>query len=161
MATRIGMTDSILDGETGILVEPSDPRSLAGGILRILRDPFGPRNTGPPEESGCLESLRCEELLRTSRAFIRASAAGGQWVSPAAIRIRFLAGSFLCLLIVARYVDRFLFSATLGSGVAIIAEGEFAFRLTAGLCGDEVATGLCVMGLFGWRRKRRARAVVA
>ena len=61
----------------------------------------------------------------------------------------------------ALYVDRFLYSATLGSGVAIIAEGEFAFRLTAGLCGDEVATGLCVMGLFGWRRKRRARAVVA
>ena len=40
--------------------------------------PFRPGNTELPEERGCLESLRCEELSRTSRAFIRASAAGGE-----------------------------------------------------------------------------------
>ncbi len=40
VASRVGgMVDSVRDGETGVLVEPLDPDSMAGGILRLLRDP--------------------------------------------------------------------------------------------------------------------------
>jgi hypothetical protein len=33
------MVDSVIDGRTGILVRPGDPRDLARGILELLRDP--------------------------------------------------------------------------------------------------------------------------
>ena len=33
-----GLTDSVIDGETGILVGPGDPAELARGILQLLRD---------------------------------------------------------------------------------------------------------------------------
>ena len=40
VATRVGgMVDSVVDGETGILVEPENPRDLARGICELLRDP--------------------------------------------------------------------------------------------------------------------------
>jgi glycosyltransferase involved in cell wall biosynthesis len=40
VATRVGgLVDSVRDGETGVLVEPANPASLAEGILRLLRDP--------------------------------------------------------------------------------------------------------------------------
>lgn len=39
VATRVGgMVDTIRDGETGILVEPDNPRDLARGILELLSD---------------------------------------------------------------------------------------------------------------------------
>jgi glycosyltransferase involved in cell wall biosynthesis len=41
VATRVGgMTDSVVDGQTGVLVNPSDPASLANGIIKLLRDPI-------------------------------------------------------------------------------------------------------------------------
>jgi glycosyltransferase involved in cell wall biosynthesis len=40
VATRVGgMPESVRDGETGLLVSPSDPQSLAAAILRLLEDP--------------------------------------------------------------------------------------------------------------------------
>ncbi len=40
VATRIGgMTDSIINNKTGILVEPSNPKDLACGIIKILKNP--------------------------------------------------------------------------------------------------------------------------
>lgn len=40
VATRVGgMVDSVVDGETGMLVAPGDPDDLARGILELLRDP--------------------------------------------------------------------------------------------------------------------------
>lgn len=40
VATRAGgMPDSVRDGETGILVNPGDPRDLARGICELLSDP--------------------------------------------------------------------------------------------------------------------------
>lgn len=39
VATRVGgMTDSVRDGETGVLVEPADAEDLARGILELLRN---------------------------------------------------------------------------------------------------------------------------
>lgn len=40
VATRVGGTpEVVVDGVTGILVPPGDPAALAGGLLRIWRDP--------------------------------------------------------------------------------------------------------------------------
>lgn len=40
VVTRVGgLVDSVIDGETGIVVEPSDPMELARGIKALLRDP--------------------------------------------------------------------------------------------------------------------------
>jgi len=39
VATRVGgLVDTVKDGETGVLVNPSDPQDLARGIARLLRD---------------------------------------------------------------------------------------------------------------------------
>jgi glycosyltransferase involved in cell wall biosynthesis len=39
VATRVGgMVDTVLDGETGVQVNPSDPDDMARGILQMLRD---------------------------------------------------------------------------------------------------------------------------
>jgi glycosyltransferase involved in cell wall biosynthesis len=39
VATRVGgMPESVRDGETGLLVPPSDPEGLAAAILRLLRN---------------------------------------------------------------------------------------------------------------------------
>ena len=38
VAARVTVLDSVVDGETGILVEPGDPADLARGILRLLAD---------------------------------------------------------------------------------------------------------------------------
>jgi glycosyltransferase involved in cell wall biosynthesis len=47
VATRVGgMPDAVRDGETGILVNPSDPEDLARGIIQQLRDPEKARAMG-------------------------------------------------------------------------------------------------------------------
>jgi glycosyltransferase involved in cell wall biosynthesis len=47
VATRVGgMVDTVRDGETGILVEPSNPPDLARGIIQMLRDPERGRAMG-------------------------------------------------------------------------------------------------------------------
>jgi glycosyltransferase involved in cell wall biosynthesis len=47
VATRVGgLTDSIVDGVTGVLVSPADPADVARGILRLLRDPKRARALG-------------------------------------------------------------------------------------------------------------------
>jgi glycosyltransferase involved in cell wall biosynthesis len=47
VATRVGgLVDSVIDGETGILVAPGDPADLARGILKLLRDPEAARELG-------------------------------------------------------------------------------------------------------------------
>jgi glycosyltransferase involved in cell wall biosynthesis len=40
VASRVGgLADAVLDGETGLLVEPGDPEALASAISRLARDP--------------------------------------------------------------------------------------------------------------------------
>lgn len=47
VATRVGgMVDAIIDGETGVLVEPSNPADLARGIRDLLRAPEHARSLG-------------------------------------------------------------------------------------------------------------------
>jgi glycosyltransferase involved in cell wall biosynthesis len=47
VVTRVGgMVDAVRDGETGVVVEPSNPEDLARGILQLLRDPKKARALG-------------------------------------------------------------------------------------------------------------------
>jgi len=47
VATRVGgMVDAVRDGETGVLVNPSDSDDLARGIIELLRDPKRARALG-------------------------------------------------------------------------------------------------------------------
>lgn len=47
VVTRVGgLVDTVLDGQTGIQVNPADPTDLAQGILRLLRAPDNARSLG-------------------------------------------------------------------------------------------------------------------
>ena len=47
VVTRVGgMVDTVRDGETGVLVDPSNPADLARGIIHLLRDPARARELG-------------------------------------------------------------------------------------------------------------------
>jgi len=47
VVTRVGgMVDAVRDGETGVVVEPSNPADLARGIIQLLRDPEKARALG-------------------------------------------------------------------------------------------------------------------
>lgn len=47
VSTRVGgVPDIVVDGETGILVEPRDPRALAAAIASLLADPMRRRDMG-------------------------------------------------------------------------------------------------------------------
>jgi glycosyltransferase involved in cell wall biosynthesis len=113
VATRVGgMTDSVLDGQTGILVQPSDPQSLAEGILQMLRDPFAARQYGAAGRSRMLESFTLrrtvDDLAGLYERNLETRPAGYR---PWVIALRFFGGSLLCLAIVLRYValDAFVF----------------------------------------------------
>lgn len=106
VATRIGgLTDSILDGETGILVNPSDPKSLAEGILRILRDPISARKYGVAGRARMLGKFTLRRTVE-DLASLYSRQCGRRRVGYRrhVIRIRLLTGSILCLLIVLRYM---------------------------------------------------------
>jgi len=105
VATRVGgMTDSILDGETGVLVNPADPASLAEGILRVLRDPLAARRYGAAGRQRMLTAFTLRQTVdRLADLYQQKSAAQPAGYRQHVVAIRLVAGSALCLLIVARY----------------------------------------------------------
>jgi glycosyltransferase involved in cell wall biosynthesis len=112
IATRVGgLTDSVVDGQTGILVNPSDPESLADGILRMLRASAVARQYGVAGRQRMLERFTLRRTVDDLAALYEhelESHPGGY--RPWVIRIRFAIGSVLCFAIAARYV---LFEATI------------------------------------------------
>ena len=65
VATRVGgVPDLVVDGETGLLVEPRDPESLAAAIMSLLRDPARARAMG---EAGRERRLREFSIEVTTR----------------------------------------------------------------------------------------------
>ena len=105
VATRVGgMTDSIVDGVTGVLVEPSNPASLAEGILRLLRDPATARSYGIVGRQKMLAGFTLRQTAADLSDLYRKTF-DRQKVGyrPFVRGIRLIVGSFLCLLIVLRY----------------------------------------------------------
>lgn len=105
VATRVGgMTDSVIDGQTGVLVHPADPPSLAAGILKMLRNPELARTCGAAGRQRMLERFTLRRTVDDFAALYERELVkhpGGY--RRAVIPIRFAAGSLLCLAVVARY----------------------------------------------------------
>jgi len=106
VATRVGgMVDSVLDGETGILVNPEDPEDLARGICDLLRDPERGAALGRAGRARMLSGFtltttvpRLHDLYCRQRA--EAPGAWRLWVSAC----RLLLGGLLALPMFARMV---------------------------------------------------------
>lgn len=105
VATRVGgMVDSVIDGETGVLVRPADPESLASGILRLLRDPEAARRYGRAGRQHMLANFTLrqtvDQLAQLYRDTLTHARAGYR---PLAAPWRLLTGGLLCLVVVLRY----------------------------------------------------------
>ena len=69
VATRVGgLIDSVIDGETGILVAADDPGSLAKGILTILRDPDRARQLAKRGRQFMLERFTLRRTVESEHA---------------------------------------------------------------------------------------------
>lgn len=105
VATRVGgMTDSVLHRQTGFLVEPSDPKSLADGILHVLRDPASARKYSIFGRERMLEAFTLrqtvDDLAGLYQRKLQPCAAGHR---RRIFAFRLVIGSVLCSLIVLRY----------------------------------------------------------
>ncbi len=106
VATRVGgLPDSVIDGKTGILVEPSNPASLADGILQMLREPERARQYGRAGREWMLTrfTLRhtANDLAALYAQTLDRHSAG--YRTPVML-LHMVVGTVLCLLIAARYV---------------------------------------------------------
>jgi glycosyltransferase involved in cell wall biosynthesis len=108
VATRVGgMTDSVLDGQTGVLVDPGDPTSLAGGIIRLLRDPVAAKAYAVCGRKRMLAKFTLRHTVDDLAALYRQKADELDELKvgyrPHTIFVRAITGSVLCLIIVLRY----------------------------------------------------------
>lgn len=90
VATRVGgMVDTVLDGETGVLVHPSNPTDLARGILELLRDPQRARSLGRAGRKLMTEKISLDQTVaQLHQLYLRFLTRSGQrksgyraWVS--------------------------------------------------------------------------------
>ena len=66
IATRTGgLTEIILDGKTGILVEPDDPDTLARAIIQLLEDNTLRRQLGKAGRQRVVECFSWEQASQT------------------------------------------------------------------------------------------------
>lgn len=83
VATRVGgMVDGVIDGQTGVLVEPSNPPDLARGICELLRAPERARALGEAGRALMLERFTLEATapgLAALYARQRAAAPARSW----------------------------------------------------------------------------------
>lgn len=105
VATRVGgMTDSIVDGETGVLVNPSDPPSLAAGILRLLHDRSSARAYGAAGRRRMLANFTLRRTVEAlSRLYEEQTGRHPRGYRPVVVAGRLVMGSMLCTVIVLRY----------------------------------------------------------
>ena len=73
VATRtIGCVDAVVDGVTGTLVPPRDPKALAEGIARYLDDPDLSRRHGQAGRERVLRDFRPEDIWEaTYQEYVR------------------------------------------------------------------------------------------
>lgn len=63
--TATGAIDSLLDGETGILVPPNDPRALSTAMSRLLRDPALRQRMGASARCRVVSLFQPRDVART------------------------------------------------------------------------------------------------
>jgi hypothetical protein len=104
VATRIGgLTDSVLDGETGVLVNPADPSSLAEGILRLLRDPVGARRLATAGRAHMLARFTLRTTVRELDALYRRLSKSGGY-RPTTRLCRLVLAAFFCSGVAVRFL---------------------------------------------------------
>jgi glycosyltransferase involved in cell wall biosynthesis len=112
VATRVGgLVDSVVDGETGVLVAADDPASLANGILTVLRDPAGARQLAKRGRQFMLEQFTLRRTVEREHALYQTLLER----SPGGYRLhrtlaRLFLGAATCGYLAARYrfVDAWL-----------------------------------------------------
>ena len=94
VATRVGgLVDSVIDGQTGVLVAPRDAEDLARGILRLLSDPADAARLGTAGRALMLDHFTLETTARELAALYRRQrdAAPGAWRPMVSFRRLFVA----------------------------------------------------------------------
>jgi len=115
VATRTGgLVDSVIDGETGVLVQPRDPADFARGIVSLLRDREAARALGERGRALMLEKFTLRKTAEDLHALYQAGYAAG----PAGYRsprqaFRLIGGGVVGLYLALRYTifDRHLLLA--------------------------------------------------
>ncbi|MBF7729327.1 glycosyltransferase [Pseudomonas sp. N040] len=105
VATRVGgMVDSVVDGQTGVLVEPANPRSLAEGVMRLLQDPEAARAIGIAGRQRMLAGFTLRHTVeRLAELYASKIAQAPAGYRPLVTVYRLMLGGALCLIIVLRY----------------------------------------------------------
>ena len=120
VATRVGgMVDSVVDGKTGILVNPEDPRDLARGICDLLRDPERGAALGKAGRAHMLAGFTLTSTVpRLAEIYLRQRAeARGAWRARM-FASRLLLGALIAGPIVARLLWHHFFLNALPAGAA-------------------------------------------
>lgn len=105
VATRVGgLIDSVVDGETGILVDADDPASLAKGILTVLRNPNRARQLAKRGRQFMLERFTLRKTVESEHALYQKLLQQ----SPRGYRLsrtfaRMFSGAAICGYLAARY----------------------------------------------------------
>lgn len=106
VATRVGgLVDSVIDGETGVLVTPADPADLARGILKLLRDPKMGRELGQRGRRLMLERFTLRRTVEDEHRLyerLRREAPAGYRKSRTALRT--ILGAGVCGYLGFRYL---------------------------------------------------------
>lgn len=105
VATRVGgMVDSVIDGKTGVLVDPANPESLADGVLRLLRQPEIAHGYGRAGRERMLSNFTLrhtvDQLADLYREKLKDAPVGYRLL---AAPFHCVSGGLLCVLVVLRY----------------------------------------------------------
>jgi glycosyltransferase involved in cell wall biosynthesis len=104
VGTRVGgIPDMVIDGETGVLVNPADPEDLARGILELLRDPERAKALGRAGRQHVLATATLsktvadlDRLYRIYLSRVRKRRSGYRgWLSLVRLPIAALVGAYL------------------------------------------------------------------
>ena len=104
VATRVGgLTDSVVDGETGVLVNPRDPPDLAAGILKLLRDKSTARELAAAGRSRMLARFTLRTTVENFHTLykLRATTRGYR---PVIVLWRLMAAAIWCSGIAIRFL---------------------------------------------------------
>ena len=105
VATRVGgLVDSVVDGETGFLVDADDPASLAKGILKALRDPGRARQLAKHGRQFMLERFTlCKTVESEHALYQKLLERSPRGYRPSRTFARMFAGAAICGYLAARY----------------------------------------------------------
>ncbi len=106
VATRSGgMVDSVIEGVTGVLVEPCDPQSLADGIIRLLDDREKARSLAAEGRRRMLARFTLRRTVADLAVlYERLSSPPRRGYRRHVMALRLVAGGLVCALIAFRYV---------------------------------------------------------